>query len=206
MANVSVPVTLTSDLFTFTRGRNKAPTEPYGQLTLSVIAPIVSKAGSDTNVITVSGSFPRNFVYRPAEIQAIYQGISLTDMLEPQNTMLGLWSENQVVKRRFSLTNLSTKNSYETLGAVTDSTASWHANSNAITNDFSAVCTPIDQPGLFTDVVNASEGVSQLQVTWLNDSSAATAAMQLIFYSRWLMYTVEQFHDGSMWVSQPVIA
>lgn len=176
---------------------------PFGEGIGSLEAAVIGAVGAaDTNVVTISLTLPTGWFYRLVELTIQTAGTSITDMNEPQSFMAGLITENQVVNKRFLVSNLTNQYSSVDAAGALAIRAGYHGVNPTTTNDFLAVY-GIDsrfQKGFRDDLIDASQGVSIVQLTWLNDSSAATGAMGLSLYSRFLMYSIEQARHGALWI------
>lgn len=196
MATVATGVTLEQDLHTFqvpgTLGGQGAL--PFGELVLSATATWPALGAADVNVLTITGTLPRGYVYRILEVEMLAATTSNAFMADPEEAAMGLFTENQVTERNFILVNQSMSN----FGANTVS--AFAATNPSATNDHQTVLgVRKDQnPGLFTDLIDASEGVSILQITWVNNRPT-TDAIVVSPRCRFLVYTVQQFNSGQIW-------
>ncbi len=164
---------------------------PYGQITFSDISTILALAAGNVGVYTWSGALPANFVYRLSELRVTLHSSAESQANNLNAAMRTLLTENQVTKKEWSLFNANFR------GALT--AASYEGINPATTNDvIGNFMTLPDDTGIYDDVVDASAGISILQTT-LVDSTGDTTAITASFYARFMMYTVSQFRNGSMY-------
>lgn len=167
---------------------------PYGELVHTGTAQaIAAKGATDTNVITVTGTLPRGFVYRPIEGRFLMSGVDSADFADTEPATRILWTENQVTRKDTIFYN-------QAAPILPQSQVEGFAVANpAITNDFSATFLPPSNDKIWNDVIDASQGVSIFQATFVNRSGNASAAMSLSTYFRYFMYTIAQYRNAAMW-------
>lgn len=167
---------------------------PFGELTLAVQDTILALGAGDVGVYTTTGTLPRNYYYKLASIYCRVAGTSEAQMDNPAVGMACLFSENQVGEHFFGI--------YNEVRSVTTGSGAFNAIQAAnpsVTNDFITYYKPWGAPsGLYTDLIDASEGVSQFQAVWV-DGTPTTTAMDIIWRLRFNAYTIEQGKAAASW-------
>ncbi len=198
MATVTTAFAMTSDLFTFQHpGGHYVGPKPFGQLTFGrgEADTVPALGAGDVNVTTWTGTLPRNFVYRMVECRF---GLATTAEAQLDNAAIGmraLFTENQVTTKTFPLFNTQALNAG---GAV-----AFPGINPAITNDHVAWAQPWPPEGLYNDIIDASQGISNMQVTWIDDAPTTTA-FTVTPWVRFLSYTVEQYNAAQVFDYVPV--
>lgn len=199
MATVPIAIALARSQQTFENpGGFYTGTRPFGEVVFNTQgSAIAAKDAANTNVITMTGTLPAGFVYRLVELRCILSGVGGGDFNETEPTIGGLFTENQVTLKEFML--FAT-----TLGAGI-TMPGFAVRNPSITNDHSNVYVPGSGDRLYSDVIDASQGISIMQLILVNDSGNATGAMVIGIYARFLQYTIAQLRNGSMWNSIPTL-
>lgn len=176
-------------------------TIPFGECVFSNADTIPAVGAADVNVVTFNNTLPAGWFWRLAEAQIVANTVGAGDFAEPQSFMLGQITENQVVEKNFVLSNIVNQFSSVDPTPAFAIRGGFHAANPTITNDFSTFY-GLDRrfhPGIRCDLVDASQGISQVVITWINDSAAATSAMTFSLYMRFLQYSIEQARHGYVW-------
>lgn len=165
---------------------------PYGEIVFTGSISIPALGAGDTTIITMSGTLPEGWVYRPVEVHVNIFASVVADLAGAEEAMLLTLTENQVSVKSFQLFN---QNIF-----YTNDAGSAEFNP-AVTNDFVASFTPMpgDVPGgAYPDLLDASQGISIVQIVWV-DRTATSSAYTGDVYLRFLYWTIEQARQGRLW-------
>lgn len=190
--------TLTAQVAINTFDRPNPPgISPFGELVMTNISGIPLVGTGDTSVTTLTGTLPRNFVYRLVEMRVVISGPSEADMDLPEFAMLvtltvGTGLPGQV--KSFGLYNQTHSNVQHA------SIAAFAGRNPSVTNDFVTFYTPVieDEKSISTDIIDASQGTSTAEVIWVN-TQADTAALNWNSFFRFLIYSVDQNIKSHIW-------
>lgn len=202
MATITIAVPLSPQIQTFTNpGGFYQGSRPFGELVFNDQGTaIAAKDAANTNVVTFNGQLPSGFVYRLVELRVMFNGVNEADFIELRPAMSLLFTENQVSLKETMLFNLGNPNAEFVLSA--GATA---IRNPAVTNDFSAIFLPLDGDRMYSDLIDAAQGVSIMQMISVNPSPSATAAMTVNTYARFLFYTIAQYRSGAIWDTSPIV-
>lgn len=166
---------------------------PFGVFTFSTLGiTILALGAGDVGVYTTTGNFAPNYYYKLLEVRAALYGPSEAALASFGISMDCTLTENGVAKKRFPLFNQSGTVSAGAVGGV-------QTLNPGTANDFAAYFAP--QPmesGLFSDIIDASQGLSQFQSVVV-DPNPTTPAVSIRWYIRFLMYTVLQGRSAPVW-------
>lgn len=168
---------------------------PVGQVVMRTTATILALDPGDVGVYTTTGTLPRNYAYRLAEIRVGINAPGEATLENPEDGMLVTLTENQATLKEFMIYNQAI------IGSGVDDLKALQVRNPAVTNDFATFFGPNQRdPGLFTDVLDATKGQSQVVINWV-DQAGNTGALGYLAYLRFLMYSVEQLRTGVIWQS-----
>lgn len=157
---------------------------PLGRVKFDVpLTAIAAKDAANENFIIITGTFPDGFVYRITQMLVTSLGPAISDFDEYETSMSCLITENNVTTHRFPLMNVLEHE----LGVTA---SKW--NQNSATNDFGTIFAPAAGVMPSNLLINASIGTSSIITRWLNNSSNASAAIDLIAHYEADFWTVEQ--------------
>ncbi len=172
---------------------------PFSELKATSIDEIAILAGGNVGIYSFSTILPRNYAYRLVELRMQFASSSEGDLDNLQTGMEWVVTENQVTTKRFMTYNaVAFRNLSATLSSI-------QTRNPAVTNDFTTEQAFMNPAGIFTDLIDASEGQS-VMLGVIVDSVGTTAAIGTVFYARFLAYTVEQLNSGNVWQSTPVLS
>lgn len=202
MATVTISLTLEQQLQTFEGGGGfYQGVIPFGEVVLTQTAGAIALKGApDTNVTTVTGTLPAGFVYRMVELRSMLNAPSEADLDEVSAGMGVTFTENQQSFKETIIYNKTHDNANNSgLGGIP-------IRNPATTNDFATIFNPDGADKIYSDVIDASQGLSVIQLVLVDDSGNAHNAMTLSTYIRFLQYTIAQYRSGDMWVTNPSVS
>lgn len=170
---------------------------PIAEVKATSSETILAKGISDEGVYSFSTILPSDFVYRLVELRIQLASVNVADLDNFERAMEFVFTENQVTSKRFQC--VQENFFYTALDAQIE-------RNPGVTNPIVNAYMPANPYGLFTDVIDASQGQSIMLGVILDNNAAATNAVATDFYARFLQYTVDQLNSGAMWTSIPVVA
>lgn len=198
--------TVTQTITSVISSRNwKRPPDPYigsmpfSELTANGSGTLLALDAADIGVYSFSTVLPRNYAYRLVELRLEFAGTKEADLDNFQRGMEWVITENQVTVKRFLTFNSTAVGNAGVGDAI-------QARNPSVTNDFvteQAINNPL---GLFTDIIDASGVQSILLGVIVNAAGAATDAVGVVFYARFLSYTIDQLNAGAIWTPSPVVS
>lgn len=162
---------------------------PMRELVLTASATILALGSGDVGVYTITGTLPPGYAYRLAELRVNVNGPSETDLDHLGLAMLVTLTENQVSLKEFMIWNQAPA------ATISNAIAAIAVRNPSATNDFATMYTTVADPGVYADLVDAGQGQSQIVLNVV-DPSPITAALGLIVYIRFLVYSIEQLSTG----------
>jgi len=199
---------MTTDVNTFTSGldfkmftRPDPPgIAPWGQLVARLSTSVPTVGVGDTSVTTLTTVLPRNYYYRLVELRIEAATVSEVSMDLPEPAMACHYTENGVTVKEFAIWN-SSHTMINSSGI-----AAYQGRNPSVTNDFLAnyQMNDWDAKVISSDLINASQGISNFVVVWVN-GQPSTAAIGFISYIRFLIYTVDQGVSSPIWTPQPTV-
>jgi len=173
---------------------------PFGELVARLSTSVPAVGVGDTSVTILTTTLPRNYFYRLVELRIQTAATIETVMDLPEFAMACHYNENGVTVKDFAIWN-------QVHEMITSSSIAAYAGRNpSVTNDFLANWTmnAQDFKAINSDLIDASQGVSQFVVTWVN-TQQSTGAMGFISYIRFLSYTIDQGVSAPVWTPQPTV-
>lgn len=165
MATVTtaLPMTLRNDAFA-SPGASTAGivAYPLQRMVYTVNLTVAIKDAANESFAVLTATLPARFFYRITDIRIICFAESLAVFTDWESAMAGLITEEQVSGHQF-----------EMVGGE-----AFKVDQNAVSKDFGRYFLPSRE--LSPYLIDASKGVSQIVIRWLDNSSDATAATQVI--------------------------
>lgn len=145
---------------------------------------VAAKDAADEMTITLTLTLPPNFFYRLAFLELGLEAPAIADLEDYEKAARVEVFEAGISTGRFALYNLT---EFATGGAE----PGFKAEPDAVTNDFSTFFAA--PPGkLQTELIDARNGVTIVQVRLVDTSADATSALVFSYRCRAWQYTVEQ--------------
>lgn len=167
-----------------------------GEIVFRTSATILALGAGDVGVYTHTCTLLPNWVYRLVEMNVQLAAPAVADINDSANGMLVEIFENAVSNKMFQLSPL------QNVINQTGTNQGFQARNPSVTNDFVGHYTPILQsPGIFTDFIDASDGISTI-ITTLIDATPTTAALGWVSYYRLLYWNIQQYNHGDIWTPE----
>lgn len=203
MATITIAITLNPAVQWFEKpeGFYVGP-NPYGELVFSSDDDAIAlKDAANTNVVTITGTFVPAWIYRLVEARVGLSGVDLGDFNEIEPAMALQFSENGVLVKETQLFNYSPQAFQDPNQTATI------VRNPSVTLDFRTVygLAAADVHGMRSDLIDASQGSSEMVITSVNQSGSATSAMGISCYFRFLLYTIAQKRAGAIWNAVPTV-
>jgi len=183
MTDVTTTVTNTGILRQFTTPIPPGE-EAFAEILYGGDFSIPAKLAADENRAVIQCIMPRNFFYRVVSMNIFVRAENLISVDDLGKAWLVIITENNVNARLFPLYNMSRP------FANTGSTGAVEMNFTSVTNEVATwfgTIVPLD-PGL----VNASQGISILQMEIFDVSADSTSIFSVTFRVVVKQYTIEQ--------------
>jgi len=161
---------------------------PLSRLIFTDDTTVALKDAANESFVTITSTLPAHFFYRICSIQIAAFSTSVAVFTDWEIAMHALITENQVQVYNFPIMN-----QINYLVNTTAGTQAVKVNQDSVTNDFGCFFAPA--PGLPLPsqyLIDASEGISQIVFRWLDSSTDATAATQVISHIEVDQFTVTQ--------------
>ncbi len=156
---------------------------PIGKIIFADDFTVAAKINTNESRVVMTATLPTGYFYRPSLLSVTALGTSKAAFNTTNGFEVGMGgeiAENSVLVYNFAVPNVG----------FTDGSLAIKTEDDAVTNDFQAYFLP-RQP-LSQILINASQGTSILELTWIDTSADATAAIQIRWRLEVMQLTIEQ--------------
>lgn len=169
------------------RAGSQAP-GAIGKIVYTAAFTIIAKAADDETHVIFTCTLPTGFYYRCNFIEwtVVSTALAAFDGSNGINVAAGgLITENQVTAYNFLIGNVAHGDQFNGSDGV-------KTQPDSVTNDFRTFYRPFPWNDVQQYFIDAAQGVSILQIDWMDTSSSVTSAIPGSFRAEFFRYTVEQ--------------
>jgi len=149
---------------------------PIQRLIFTGSTTVPAKADVDESFLIITATLPARYLYRIALMSIFCTTSAKGAFSDWEDAMEVLITENQVSVYRFGMYNELML--YQ--GTVSPGGGEFKIDQNAVTNDFGTYFSPSAQARTSQLLIDASKGVSQLVIHWLDNSADTTVATGIL--------------------------